>query len=93
MPFRKPVRFYHSFGESADLQLVVMTPKSLLHHPDCKSSLDDFGPTTRFQRVIPEAGPASQKPESVTRVIFCTGKVDDCVCAVQLLVCRSTTTW
>ena len=32
-------------------------------------------PGTKFSRVIPDAGPASQNPEEVKRVIFCTGKV------------------
>lgn len=30
---------------------------------------------TKFRRIIPDVGPASQKPADVKRVIFCTGKV------------------
>lgn len=30
---------------------------------------------TKFRRIIPEVGLASQRPENVKRVIFCTGKV------------------
>lgn len=30
---------------------------------------------TNFLRVIPECGPAAQSPQSVRRVLFCTGKV------------------
>ncbi|XP_072483493.1 2-oxoglutarate dehydrogenase-like, mitochondrial isoform X1 [Notamacropus eugenii] len=61
LPFRKP--------------LIVFTPKSLLRHPEARSSFDEMLSGTRFQRVIPEAGLASQAPEGVKRLIFCTGKV------------------
>jgi 2-oxoglutarate dehydrogenase E1 component len=60
--------------------LVVMTPKSLLNHPDAKSSLSDMGPGTMFKRLIPEADEAihaggdAVNPD-VRRLIFCSGKV------------------
>ncbi len=57
------------------LQLVVFTPKSLLRHPDARSSFDDMLPGTTFQRLIPENGPAREAPENVKKVIFCSGKV------------------
>ncbi|MBN3296954.1 ODO1 protein, partial [Amia calva] len=60
-PFRKP--------------LIIFTPKSLLRHPEAKSSFDDMLPGTRFLRLIPDNGAAAQAPEGVRRVIFCTGKV------------------
>lgn len=55
--------------------LVVMTPKSLLRDTMCKSSLDEFGEGTVFQRVIPETSTSLVEPEKVRRVVFCTGKV------------------
>lgn len=61
LPFRKP--------------LIVMTPKSLLRHPECRSSFDEMLPNTNFRRAIPDEGPASQNPEGVKKLIFCTGKV------------------
>ncbi|XP_023025457.2 2-oxoglutarate dehydrogenase complex component E1 isoform X6 [Leptinotarsa decemlineata] len=61
LPFRKP--------------LILMTPKSLLRHPDARSSFDDMNEGTEFQRVIPEQGPASQNPSGVEKLLFCTGKV------------------
>ena len=61
LPFRKP--------------LVIMTPKSLLRHPECKSSFDEMVPSSEFQRLIPETGPASGNAYGVKKVIFCTGKV------------------
>uniref|UniRef100_A0A8D0AMB1 2-oxoglutarate dehydrogenase complex component E1 n=1 Tax=Sander lucioperca TaxID=283035 RepID=A0A8D0AMB1_SANLU len=61
LPFRKP--------------LIIFTPKSLLRHPDARSSFDDLAEGTTFKRLIPDEGPASQNPAQVKRVIFCTGKV------------------
>jgi 2-oxoglutarate dehydrogenase E1 component len=50
--------------------LVVMTPKSLLRHPEVISSLDDLA-TSSFQPIL--ADPASA--EKVRRVLLCSGKV------------------
>lgn len=61
LPFRKP--------------LIVMTPKSLLRHPQARSPAEDFGPGTSFQRVIRENGPAVQNAANVRKIVFCTGKV------------------
>ncbi|XP_007524457.1 2-oxoglutarate dehydrogenase complex component E1 isoform X1 [Erinaceus europaeus] len=61
LPFRKP--------------LIIFTPKSLLRHPEARSSFDEMLTGTHFQRVIPEDGPAAQRPDSVKRLLFCTGKV------------------
>jgi len=61
LPFRKP--------------LIIMTPKSLLRHPECKSSFDDVVPGTEFKRMILDNGAASNNPASVSKVLFCTGKV------------------
>uniref|UniRef100_A0A673KIK3 2-oxoglutarate dehydrogenase complex component E1 n=1 Tax=Sinocyclocheilus rhinocerous TaxID=307959 RepID=A0A673KIK3_9TELE len=55
--------------------LIIFTPKSLLRHPEAKSSFDDMLPGTHFRRLIPEEGSASQNSAEVKRLIFCTGKV------------------
>jgi 2-oxoglutarate dehydrogenase E1 component len=56
--------------------LVVAAPKALLRHKACVSSLEDMGPNSKFQRVIPERDPAiAGKPEQVDRLVFCTGKI------------------
>ena len=52
-----------------------MTPKSLLRHPDAKSSFDEMTVNTEFPRMIPEGGAAAQNAQNVKRIIFCTGKV------------------
>lgn len=61
LPFRKP--------------LIIMTPKSLLRHPEARSSFDEMVDGTEFQRIIPDASPASQNPAKVKKLIFCTGRV------------------
>ncbi|XP_029159522.1 2-oxoglutarate dehydrogenase, mitochondrial isoform X2 [Nylanderia fulva] len=61
LPFRKP--------------LVLMTPKSLLRHPEAKSSFDLMLEDTHFLRVIPEEGTAAQNPNNVKKLLFCSGKV------------------
>ncbi|XP_061545844.1 2-oxoglutarate dehydrogenase-like, mitochondrial isoform X3 [Phycodurus eques] len=61
LPFRKP--------------LIIFTPKSLLRHPDARSSFDDLAIGTKFKRLIPDEGPSSQSPDQARRLIFCTGKV------------------
>ncbi|MCX6268709.1 MAG: 2-oxoglutarate dehydrogenase E1 component, partial [Bacteroidetes bacterium] len=56
-PFRKP--------------LVVFTPKSLLRHPLCVSSIEDFT-TGGFREVIDDA---KADPAKIRRVVLCSGKV------------------
>ncbi|MFZ1415045.1 MAG: 2-oxoglutarate dehydrogenase E1 component [Defluviicoccus sp.] len=54
--------------------LIVFSPKSLLRHRMAVSPLSDFGPQSRFQRVIPEIDPLAGDA-SVRRIVFCNGKV------------------
>ncbi|XP_038060334.1 2-oxoglutarate dehydrogenase, mitochondrial-like isoform X2 [Patiria miniata] len=61
LPFRKP--------------LIIFTPKSLLRHPDAKSSFDEMVEGTMFKRVIPEDGAASQNAANVRKLVLCSGKV------------------
>lgn len=51
--------------------LVVLTPKSLLRHPQAVSSLDELA-AGRFQRVLPDTG---AEPGAVRRILLCSGKV------------------
>ncbi|MEM9123476.1 MAG: thiamine pyrophosphate-dependent enzyme, partial [Pseudomonadota bacterium] len=62
--------------------LVLMTPKSLLRHKRCVSTLDEMGPGSSFHRVLwddAEYKPGSTitlKPDDqIRRVLMCTGKV------------------
>ncbi len=56
-PFRKP--------------LVVFTPKSLLRHPRCVSSISDFT-TGGFHEVIDDS---TADPTKIRRLVLCSGKV------------------
>jgi 2-oxoglutarate dehydrogenase E1 component len=52
--------------------LVVMTPKSLLRHPQAISSIAEFS-EGGFQRVIDD--PQAAAPSTINRVVFCSGKL------------------
>ncbi len=60
-PFRKP--------------LIVMSPKSLLRHPECISDISEFETGNKFQEVIDDTyiGPRSGK--KVERLLLCSGKI------------------
>ncbi|MEO1019835.1 MAG: 2-oxoglutarate dehydrogenase E1 component, partial [Pseudomonadota bacterium] len=54
--------------------LIVMTPKSLLRHKRCVSSLAEMAEGESFHRVMWERD-ASAADNQVKRVVFCSGKV------------------
>ena len=60
-PFRKP--------------LIVMSPKSLLRHPECISNIDDFVTGTGFREVYDEGELTDIKADKFAKVICCTGKI------------------
>jgi 2-oxoglutarate dehydrogenase E1 component len=71
-----PAQYFHllrrQFLRQWRKPLVVMSPKSLLRHPDVASTLDDCAKGI-FQRLIPDQlqRPAAQ----VKRILLCTGKI------------------
>jgi len=56
-PFRKP--------------LIVMSPKSLLRHPQCTSKLEEFGENRSFRELIDDT---QVQAEDVRQVVLCSGK-------------------
>ena len=70
-----PANFYHVLRRQMKRNfrkpLVVFTPKSLLRHPRCTSSLKELA-TGRFQEIIDDATADAKKVE---RVLLCSGKV------------------
>ncbi len=70
-----PANLFHllrrHMKKTSRVPLVLFTPKSLLRHPKCVSSLDDFS-SGSFLPVIDD--PETDR-EEVRRVVFCSGKV------------------
>ncbi len=73
-----PANYFHALRRQLKRNfrkpLVLMTPKSLLRHKLCVSSLGEFNNTNGFKYVIPEID-ALAAPETVKRVVICSGKV------------------
>src|SRR5690606_24584690 len=69
-----PANFYHALRRQVKAgfrkPLVVFTPKSLLRHPLCVSTLDDLA-EGGFQTVIDDE---NANPEKVDKLVFCQGK-------------------
>ena len=57
--------------------LISVQPKHLLRFRPATSSLDELAEGTKFQRLIPEVEPevCTAKPESVRKLVLCTGKL------------------
>jgi 2-oxoglutarate dehydrogenase E1 component len=76
--FTTPANYFHALRRQVRRNyrkpLVVMTPKSLLRHKLCVSPLSDFGPGSRFRRVLPETE-TLVGDDDIRRVVLCSGKV------------------
>lgn len=74
-----PANYFHALRRQVHRDfrkpLVMMTPKSLLRHPQCKSTLEEMGPGTRFRRFIPEEDEKVLSNQNVRRLVLCSGKV------------------
>jgi len=71
-----PAQFFHLLRDQIKRAfrrpLIVMTPKSLLRHPQSKSTLEDLTGGA-LAVVVPEIDPI--EPAGVRRVVLCSGKV------------------
>ena len=76
--FTTPANYYHALRRQMRRNfrkpLIVMTPKSLLRHKLAVSRLEEFGPGSRFRRVLPETE-TLVADRDIRRVLLCTGKV------------------
>ena len=75
-----PAQYFHCLRRQllSEYQkpLVLVTPKSIMHHRPCKSGIEEFGPGTGFQPVLGhEHGKHDVDPQDVRRVLMCTGQV------------------
>ncbi|HNG05194.1 MAG TPA: 2-oxoglutarate dehydrogenase E1 component, partial [Saprospiraceae bacterium] len=72
-----PANFFHALRRQLAwdfrIPLVVMSPKSLLRHPECVSRLEDFSENTSFLEVIDDKSIANTA--RVTKVLLCSGKI------------------
>jgi len=80
MNLTTPANYFHALRQQLHREfrkpLVIAAPKALLRHKACTSSLEDMGPNSQFQRLIPERDPEiAANPDQVTRLVFCTGKI------------------
>jgi 2-oxoglutarate dehydrogenase E1 component len=73
--FTTPANMFHALRRQVKWDfrkpLIVFTPKSLLRHPDCISSVKDLTDGS-FQEIIDDS---YVNPKDVKRLIMCTGKV------------------
>ncbi len=77
-----PANFFHALRRQVKRvvkkPLIVMSPKSLLRHPDVVSRLEEFT-SGCFQEILEEENP----PDDPQRLIFCSGKVYYDLCAYR----------
>ena len=82
-----PANYFHALRRQMHRDfrkpLIIMTPKSLLRHKDCISSLNDFGKQNSFHRFLWDHAidPKSKgfiklkKPKKIRKVVLCSGKI------------------
>jgi len=72
-----PANFFHilrrQLVRNFRKPLIVMSPKSLLRHPKCVSSIDEVAPNTTFKEVFDDENTLAAT--KVTRVLACSGKI------------------
>ncbi len=71
-----PANYFHVLRRHLKVEyrkpLVLFTPKSLLRHPDCVSTLDDMAEGTYFKLIIDDE---QADPKNVDHLIICSGKI------------------
>eukprot|EP00612_Vaucheria_litorea_P005795 CAMPEP_0171464818 /NCGR_PEP_ID=MMETSP0945-20130129/8029_1 /TAXON_ID=109269 /ORGANISM="Vaucheria litorea, Strain CCMP2940" /LENGTH=956 /DNA_ID=CAMNT_0011992071 /DNA_START=277 /DNA_END=3147 /DNA_ORIENTATION=+ len=75
-----PANYYHVLRRQVHREfrkpLIIISPKKLLRYKAATSNLEEMGPGTLFQRVIPENNShILSNPNSVKKLIFCSGQV------------------
>lgn len=84
-----PANYFHVLRRQLHREfrkpLIVMSPKNLLRHKECRSNLSEFDDVqghpgfdkqgTRFKRLIKDQNDHSNLEEGISRLILCSGKL------------------
>ncbi len=81
-----PANYFHVLRRQMHREfrkpLVIMTPKSLLRHKQCVSTINDFAKETSFHRVLPDRAYTSEygliklkNDKQIKKVVICSGKI------------------
>ena len=74
-----PASYFHALRRQVRRNfrkpLILMTPKSLLRHKQCVSTLYDMAAGTSFQPVIAETSTNLVEDKKIRRTVLCSGKV------------------
>ncbi len=74
--FTTPAQYFHALRRQVKLAhkmpLIIMTPKSMLRHPQAVSSVSDLA-KGNFMHVIDDSG--AQNPNEINRLIITSGKI------------------
>ena len=72
-----PANFFHAIRRQMNWPfrkpMINMSPKSLLRHPKCISSIYDIMNDTRFEEILDDK--TVKSPKKVKKVLMCSGKV------------------
>ncbi len=75
----QPANFFHlirrQLARPFRRPLIVMSPKSLLRHPEVISPIDAFVSGTKFQEIIDDTDVGPRSAKKVRRIVLCSGKV------------------
>ncbi|MCK6547506.1 2-oxoglutarate dehydrogenase E1 component [Myxococcota bacterium] len=79
MNLTTPAQYFHALRRQIVRPLrkptIIMSPKSLLRHPDAVSTLDELA-TGSFQRIIPDVSfPTKAEGQRVRKVLLTSGKI------------------
>jgi len=74
-----PANYFHVLRRQIHREfrkpLVVMSPKAMLRDKRATSQLSEFGPDTKFQRLIGEKSTQLVAPDKIRKIVFCSGQV------------------
>lgn len=74
-----PANYFHVLRRQVNRDfrkpLISIQPKHLLRLRQASSKMEDMGPGTKFQRIIPEVSTSLKADDKIRKAILCTGKL------------------